>query len=78
MLQKELALPVLPYRLAVISASDAAGYRDFMKHLHDNLYGFVLRTELFGALMQGAESPLSIIGAMEAAGVRFYRQIKCR
>lgn len=66
-LQKELALPVLPYRLAVISASDAAGYRDFMKHLHDNVYGFVLRTELFGALMQGAESPSSIIGAMEAA-----------
>lgn len=58
---------MLPYRLAVISASDAAGYRDFMKHLHDNVYGFVLRTELFGALMQGAESPSSIIGAMEAA-----------
>ena len=35
-LQKELALPVLPYRLAVISAEGAAGYRDFMRHLHEN------------------------------------------
>ena len=28
-MQKELALPLLPYSLAVISAEDAAGYRDF-------------------------------------------------
>ena len=37
-LQKELALPALPYRFAVISASDAAGYRDFTRHLDENPY----------------------------------------
>lgn len=63
-LQKELAMPLLPYRLAVISAPDAAGYRDFMRHLHENEYGFVFRTELFQALMQGADSPSSIIEAI--------------
>ena len=63
-LQKELALPVLPYRLAVISAPDAAGYRDFIRHLADNPYGFVFSPELFPAAMQGAEAPASIIDAL--------------
>ena len=65
-LQKELALPVLPYRLAVISAEDAAGYRDFMRHIAENPYGFTLATELYPALMQGADCPSSIIAAMDA------------
>jgi len=66
-LQKELALPVLPYRLAVISAEGAAGYRDFMRHLHENEYGFVFHTDLFEAVMQGTQAPASIIAAMQAA-----------
>lgn len=65
-LQKELVLPLLPYRLAVISAEDAAGYRDFMRHLHENPYGFVYDTRLFPALMQGSECPASIISAMDS------------
>ena len=65
-LQKGLHLPRLPYRLAVISAEDAAGYRDFMKHLHENEYGFVFDTVLFPALMQGAQCPSSVIEAMDS------------
>ena len=65
-LQKELALPALPYKLAVISAEDAAGYRDFMRHIAENPYGFTLATDLFPALMQGADCPGSIIVAMDA------------
>ncbi len=65
-MQKGLSLPSLPYCLAVISAPDAAGYRDFMKHLHENAYGFVYHTELFPALMQGAECPSSVIAALDA------------
>lgn len=64
-LQKELSLPLLPYRLAVISAEDAAGYRDFMRHLHENPYGFEVDTELYPALMQGSDCPDSIIAAMD-------------
>lgn len=73
-LQKELALPSLPYRLAVVSAPDAAGYRDFMRHLHENDYGFVFSTELFPALMQGAGAAVSMsaaIDAAEASGEKF-------
>lgn len=73
-LQKELAFPPLPYRLAVVSAPDAAGYRDFMRHLHENDYGFVFSTELFPALMQGAGAAVSMsaaIDAAEASGEKF-------
>ena len=65
-LQKELELPVLPYRLAGVSAEDAAGYRDFMRHLGENPYGFKVEPVLFPALMQGTECPSSIIAAMDA------------
>ena len=65
-LQKGLELPLLPYRLAVISAEDAAGYRDFMQHIHENPYGFAVEPTLFPALMQGADCPASIISALDA------------
>lgn len=65
-LQKGLELPLLPYRLAVISAEDAAGYRDFMQHVSENPYGFAVETVLFPALMQGADCPASIISALDA------------
>ena len=58
--QKKLSLTSLPYRLAVISAPDAAGYRDFMRHLHENEYGFVFHTDLYEAVMQGVSAPESI------------------
>ena len=64
-LQKELELPYLPYNLAVVSAEDAAGYRDFIRHLEENPYGFEVNPVLFPALMQGADCPLSIISALD-------------
>ena len=63
-LQKELALPDIPYSIAVISASDAAGYGDFRRHLLENEYGFAFGVELFPALMQGESSPASICEAL--------------
>lgn len=63
-LQKELAMPSLPYHLAVVSAPDAAGYRDFVRHLTDNEYGFTFETELYEAVMQGVSAPDSVAGAI--------------
>ncbi len=65
-LQKGLTLPALPYNLAVISAEDAAGFRDFRKHIEENPYGFKVNIELYPALMQGADCPKSIIEALDA------------
>lgn len=64
-----LPLPVLPHRLAVISSATAAGYRDFLRHLEENEYGFRFRTKLFPAVMQGDEAPESIIAALDAVAL---------
>lgn len=61
----QLPLAPLPRRLAVISSATAAGYRDFMRHLEGNEYGFRFRTRLFQAVMQGTEAPVSIIAALD-------------
>lgn len=66
--QKSLEMTALPYRLAVVSAPDAAGYRDFERHLKGNAYGFVLETVLYEAVMQGASAPDSISEAVMEAG----------
>ena len=63
--QKELRMPDLPYRLAVISAPDAAGYGDFCRHLKENAYGFAFDVQLFDATMQGESAPESIVDALE-------------
>ena len=65
-LQKRLILPVLPYDLAVISAPDAAGYRDFIRHLDENPYGFRVNPVLYPALMQGTDCPASVTAALDA------------
>lgn len=66
-MQQGLSLPRRPYRLAVISAPDAAGYRDFMRHLHENEYGYAFATDLYQALMQGADAADSIVSAIDGA-----------
>lgn len=64
-LQRALTIPSLPRRIAVISAADAAGYGDFCHQLLSNNGGFLFRTQLFPAVMQGDQSPASIIAALE-------------
>ena len=63
--QKALAPAPLPYALAVVTARDAAGYGDFSRHLHGNEYGFVFRTDLYEATMQGPTAPESIVDALD-------------
>ena len=63
--QQALVPAALPYALAVITARDAAGYGDFSRHLHGNDYGFVFRTDLYEATMQGPTAPASIVDALD-------------
>ena len=65
-MQKALEMATLPRRVAVISAADAAGYGDFCHQLESNHGGFLFRTRLFPAIMQGEQSPMSIISALES------------
>jgi exodeoxyribonuclease VII large subunit len=63
-MNKELEFPILPKRIAVISSKNAAGYSDFIKHLTGNTYGYTFQTLLFDAVMQGAETEISIVDAL--------------
>ena len=63
-MQQELALPQLPYRLAVITSRTAAGYGDFRRHLLENEAGYAFRLDLYEALMQGEQAPASIVSAI--------------
>ena len=69
-MNRTLPLPYLPRRFAVISAETAAGYGDFMNHLHHNGFGYKFNTELFQAPMQGAEAPAGIIAALDSIAAR--------
>ena len=74
-LQKELALPDLPYRLAVITSHTAAGYQDFRNHLLHNPEGYAFQLDLYEALMQGEQAPASIMAALEEAAGESYDAI---
>ncbi len=69
MMNKELALPFVPQRIAVISSASAAGYGDFIRQLKENQYGYVFYTALFEAIMQGNETEQSVIRALERISV---------
>ena len=64
-MNKELELPLVPQRIAVISSPTAAGLQDFLDQLHTNPHQFVFYTKLFPAVMQGNEAPRSIMNALE-------------
>ena len=64
-LNKELPMPMLPQRVAVISAAGAAGYGDFCDQLEGNPYGFVFYPKLFPAVMQGDRVEETIIAALD-------------
>ena len=64
-LNKELPMPVLPQRAAVISAASAAGYGDFCDQLVGNPYGFVFYPKLFPAVMQGDRVEETVIAALD-------------
>ena len=65
-LNKELSIPMLPQRVAVVSAAGAAGYGDFCDQLMHNPYGFVFYPRLFPAVMQGDRVEESVIAALDS------------
>jgi len=69
-LNKELEIPVLPQRIAVVSSATAAGYGDFCHQLQHNSGGFFFYTELFPALMQGNQVEESVLAALDRINAR--------
>lgn len=65
-MNRRLPMPLVPYRIAIISARGAAGYGDFIKQLCDNnthCQRFVIK--LFEATMQGQRTAATVIDALE-------------
>nr|WP_302828977.1 exodeoxyribonuclease VII large subunit [uncultured Bacteroides sp.] len=69
-LNKELDMPRLPQRIAIISSPTAAGYGDFCHQLQNNSRGFYFYTELFPVLMQGDRVEDSILAALDKVNAR--------
>lgn len=69
-MNKELPMPLLPQRVAVISAEGAAGYGDFCNQLMANSFGYVFYPRLFPAVMQGDRVEESIIDALDKIALR--------
>lgn len=65
-LNRSLPWSTTPQRIAVISAAGAAGYGDFVKHLHLNPARLRFETTLFAAAMQGDRTVPAVIGALDA------------
>jgi exodeoxyribonuclease VII large subunit len=64
-MNKDIELPLVAQRIAVISSPTAAGLQDFLDQLHQNKHKFKFYTKLFSAVMQGHEAPKSITAALE-------------
>lgn len=64
-LNKELELPELPQRIAIITSPTAAGYEDFINQLLQNKAGYTFYLKLFPAIMQGDKTESSIIQALD-------------
>lgn len=64
-LNRNLAWSLTPQRIAIISAPGAAGYGDFVRHLHSNSRRLRFSTTLFEATMQGEHTSESVIDALD-------------
>lgn len=62
---RQLQLPPVVLRVAVISARGAAGFGDFVNQLAGNASHLAFKVKLFPARLQGEGTPASIISALE-------------
>lgn len=67
-MNREVSVPRVIQRVAVVSSATAAGYRDFMQELASSPYN--IYTRLFEATMQGEGSEQSIADALTAIAER--------
>ena len=61
-MNREVPMPTVVQRIAIVSSANAAGYQDFCKELGKSPYRFELT--LFDAFMQGAAAEESIVAAL--------------
>ena len=67
-MNREIAMPRLVQRIAIISSATAAGYQDFCREIEQGGYDF--RLTLFEAVVQGERAEESIIEALNCIAER--------
>lgn len=63
-LNKQLLLPTVIQKIAVISSPQAAGLQDFYAQLQKNPYGYFFQTELFESSVQGRNLEREVVNAL--------------
>ncbi len=63
---RNLPLPMVIQRVAVITSLHAAGWQDFREQLVSNIYGFAYHLEVFPASMQGASVEQEVLHQLHA------------
>lgn len=61
---RQLELPLLPRRIAIISVKTSKGFSDFLNILENNPWGYAFTCVLFPALLQGDKAVESITGQL--------------
>ncbi len=61
---KSLPLPIVVQRIALITATDSDGQRDFKQELENNPYGYAFQVEEFTTQIQGDKAHEFIIGKL--------------
>lgn len=67
---KNLQMPLLPKRIAVISVETSKGYSDFITTLNGNRYGYRFVTELFPSILQGDKAIVGITSRLAEIEMR--------
>jgi exodeoxyribonuclease VII large subunit len=62
---QKVDFPLLPKRIAIISAESSKGLSDFMKVIEENEWGYRFFTFMFPAYLQGDQAEHSIISQLE-------------
>jgi len=63
---RQLQMPLLPKKIAVISVETSKGFSDFIKTIENNQWGYRFFHMLFPALLQGEKSVTSIIAQLRS------------
>lgn len=64
-LNKNVELPSVIQRIALISSDKAAGYADFVSQLNNNPYGYAYKLTLFQSSMQGQNTERDVSNALD-------------
>lgn len=62
---RKLRLPLVIQNIAVLSSATAAGLKDFLHQLSENLYQYSFKTTVFESTLQGSNAPKEIIRSLK-------------